>query len=495
MTSKARDIASLLSTANGKIASGKLDVVIDYENIVDTGTEATKIATGSTAQRPDVINAGAMRFNTTTGECEVGNGSAFRAIKNPPEISSISPSVITNAESVITITGIGFVNGAIVKFINASDNTVISASSTSFTNSTTLVSTATLTTDGTYLIQVVNPDNMTGVTGVALLTVSDAPTWNTASGALPSSISGDAYSETLSATGDSALTYSVLSGSLPTGMSLNANTGEISGTSTLSDSTNFSFTIRATDAEGQSSDRAFTLQVNVARVLTFVLHGAGGQNPSGGFQGSGVQSGTGGLVQADMTITTGTTLYIAVDQGYGSNGSDTDGGYTGARGKRAGGYAGVFLNSISHSNAQLIAGGGGASNGFYDRRGGHGGGLTGGSAVGQYAASGGSQSSGGSGGGGTGSALQGANGGSGPDCGGAGGGGYYGGGGGQGGGFTQTGSGGGGSSYIISSATNVTNTQAGGASPNQVGKVEILDSDGNQVYLKNTTGTDTYTVV
>ena len=466
-----------------------------FENIEDTGTEATKIAVGTTAQRPATIEQGAMRFNSTTGEVEVGDGSAFRKIKNPPEVTSISPSVATNAETSITVTGIGFSSGDVVKFVNSSDSTVTNASSTSFSNSTTLVATATLTTDGTYKIQVVKTDGRIGETATALLTVSDAPTWTTASGALTSAVSGTAYSLTLSATADSAKTFSVQSGSLPTGLSL-SSAGVISGTPTATSSTNYSFTVRVTDAENQTADRAFTLQVNIARTLTFILHGAGGDQSSPRYNGSSVP-GNGGLVQADMTFNTGTVLYIAVDQGSANNGGDSHGGYTGAAGRKSGGYAGVFVTSIAHANARLIAGGGGADCGFNSRNGGNGGGTTGGSGTNSYGGSGGSQSAGGSGNGSgsAGSALQGGTGGAGDDAGGAGGGGYYGGGGGKGGGFTQVGSGGGGSSYIHSSATNTTDTQGGGAGAGGIGKVEIQDSGGTQLYLKNTTGTDTYTVV
>jgi hypothetical protein len=57
---KARNIASLLSTANGKIAGNNLDV--SFENITDTGTEGTRVATGTTAQRGSTT--GQLRFNT-----------------------------------------------------------------------------------------------------------------------------------------------------------------------------------------------------------------------------------------------------------------------------------------------------------------------------------------------------------------------------------------------------------------------------------------------
>ena len=58
---KARD-SKLLSTSNGKIA-GEFDV--SFENISDTGTEGTKVASGTTAQRGSTT--GQWRFNSTTG--------------------------------------------------------------------------------------------------------------------------------------------------------------------------------------------------------------------------------------------------------------------------------------------------------------------------------------------------------------------------------------------------------------------------------------------
>jgi hypothetical protein len=60
----------------------------------------------------------------------------------------------------------------------------------------------------------------------------------------------------------------VQSGALPGGASLNASTGAITGTESGStQTTTYSFTIRATDAEGQTADRAFTITIS---------HGASG---------------------------------------------------------------------------------------------------------------------------------------------------------------------------------------------------------------------------
>jgi hypothetical protein len=82
---KARDLSKLLSTANGKIAGSNLDV--SFENITDTGTEGTKVATGTNAQRGST--QGQLRFNTDTGLAEYYTGTAFKAIDSPPTVSSL----------------------------------------------------------------------------------------------------------------------------------------------------------------------------------------------------------------------------------------------------------------------------------------------------------------------------------------------------------------------------------------------------------------------
>jgi hypothetical protein len=102
---KARDLSKLLSTANGKIEGANLDV--SFENITDTGTEGTRVATGTTAQRGSTT--GQLRFNTDTGLAEYFDGSGFKAIDVPPEINSISPSSIDESDlgssQTIVITG------------------------------------------------------------------------------------------------------------------------------------------------------------------------------------------------------------------------------------------------------------------------------------------------------------------------------------------------------------------------------------------------------
>lgn len=208
--------------------------------------------------------------------------------------------------------------------------------------------------------------------------------------------------------------------------------------------------------------------------------------------------GGGGFVQGTFTIDAGSSCTFVVGNAVGPAGPGAFGNpvvpaanlvpTTGA----SGGYSGVFLGTVSHSNAILVAGGGGspgANDGGSMGAGGGGGGTTGepgGSPyVGPANGAGGTQSAGGAGGtsphtpGGSGSALQGGvggnRGGSGAH-GGSGGSGYYGGGGGAGQVNINSdgGGGGGGGSYLGPSVSNgttigtTTNAAANSSSPKYV---------------------------
>ena len=186
-----------------------------------------------------------------------------QATTTNPTVSSISPSTITNSATNITITGSQFVSVPQVEAIS-STGAITSANSVSFTNATTLVANFTLTTDGTYFLRIENNDGLAVRSSSALLTVSDAPTWNTASGTLGTFSAGGSISATISASGDSTIAYSIASGSLAGGASLNTSTGAITGTeSGASATTTYTFTASATDAEGQTADRSFSITIEV----------------------------------------------------------------------------------------------------------------------------------------------------------------------------------------------------------------------------------------
>ena len=178
-----------------------------------------------------------------------------------PTFSSISPSVIENTQTTVTISGGNFVSVPLVTAINSSTGALIVADEVSFSSASSITAKFTISVDGTYLLYIENPDG-NAVQTSAVLTVSDAPAWTTAAGSLGSFSGGDTISVTVAAT--NATSFSKTSGTFPGGLSLNTSSGVISGTEsgTTSDTT-FSFTIRATDAQGQTADRAFSITINL----------------------------------------------------------------------------------------------------------------------------------------------------------------------------------------------------------------------------------------
>ena len=178
-----------------------------------------------------------------------------------PTFSSVSPSVIENTQTTVTISGGNFVSVPLVTAINSSTGALTVADEVSFSSASSIAAKFTLPVDGTYLLYIENPDG-NAVQTSAVLTVSDAPGWTTAAGSLGSFAGGSSISVTVAAT--NATSFSKTSGTFPGGLSLNTSTGVISGTEsgTTSDTT-FSFTLRATDAQGQTADRAFTITINL----------------------------------------------------------------------------------------------------------------------------------------------------------------------------------------------------------------------------------------
>ena len=208
----------------------------------------------------------------TNGQALTTNGSGVLSFADGvtfPTISSINPGVIENTQTAVTITGTNFKDSSTPPFvdaINASTGAIITADSVSFTSATTVVATFTISVDGTYFIRLENNDGIACRSGTALLTVSDAPTWTTSAGSLGTVANGGTINFTVAAT--NATAFAVQSGSLPGGASLNTSTGAITGTETGSTATTtYTFTIRATDAQGQTADRQFTITVS---------HGASG---------------------------------------------------------------------------------------------------------------------------------------------------------------------------------------------------------------------------
>jgi len=185
----------------------------------------------------------------------------------------------------IVLTGSDFVSGAQVLVGNTP------ATSTSFVNSSILQVQVPARPAGTYNVFVVNPDGGTGIR-VNGVTYSTFPAFSTGT-TLTSQTSGAAFGLSISATSDSNVTYSNTS-ALPAGTTLLAN-GWFYGANSVATDTTYSFTVKATDAENQDTDRTFSLSIIIPFKLWMWGRGSQGQLgiESLGNANSPIQVGTG----------------------------------------------------------------------------------------------------------------------------------------------------------------------------------------------------------
>lgn len=244
--------------------STPVDNSVSTVKIVDSSVTNAKLA-GSIAN--DKLSNSSITINGSA----VSLGGSVTVGETKPTISSISPSVIENTQTAVTITGTNFISVPQVEAIN-STGAIVAADSITFTSATQIVATFTLPVDGTYFLRVENNDGNAVRSGTALLTVSDAPAWTTAAGSIYTG--GSTVSTiTLSATG--ATSFAVTTGSIPTGLTFTSGVGSctIAGTQTeFSAAATKNFSITATDAEGQTAVRAFSMS------FEFEMSGSGGFN-------------------------------------------------------------------------------------------------------------------------------------------------------------------------------------------------------------------------
>jgi len=354
--SKARNLADLLD-ANGDVKADGLDNVPPFENIVDTGTEGTKIAAGTTAQRGNT--AGQLRFNSTTGLAEYYTGSAFKSIDAPPTISSVGNGNISEEDIAsgytLSITGSGFNAGATVKFIGA-DNTEYTSASVTVNSDTSISATVpsgVSNANEPYSVKVTNISGLSNTLTDAF-NVNASPAWTTATGNLSDNADDASLSITVSASDPegAAITYAVESGSsLPTGLSLNSSTGVISGTAPdVTAATTSSFNLEASDGSNTVS-RSFNIitRPTLNTKSGYPLSGSNYQVFTGNWSNSNVQYVT-DLSHAATTFTVPANVYAIRVVCIGS-GATFRNGYSGG----SGGVSDVILRVEPNWKFKAIA--------------------------------------------------------------------------------------------------------------------------------------------
>ena len=188
------------------------------------------------------------------------------ATETKPTVANVSQTIAPATATTINITGTNFSNIPQVEFIKSDTGAITRANTVSLTNATTLSVNCTLA-SGTYYVRIELDDGNAGRSANAIITASTAPTFSTAAGSI-GTIAGNFSGTvaTVAGSSDSTIAFSevtsVLTASGQANCTLNSATGVITtsdfgGTSTTP--TTYNFTLRITDAEGQTVDRAFSL--------------------------------------------------------------------------------------------------------------------------------------------------------------------------------------------------------------------------------------------
>ena len=185
-----------------------------------------------------------------------------------PTISSFTPTTAEGGVNTsIVITGTNYVSTPRVEFQSNTDGSIQHAATVQFDSATQLtVGTGTGLVNGTnYFIIITNPNGQS-VRSTSQLSTSAAPVWTTSAGSL-GTIAGNFSGTvaTVAATGDT-IAYSevtnVLTNASLANCALISSTGVITTTDfggAATTAQTYTFTLRATDAQAQTTDREFTL--------------------------------------------------------------------------------------------------------------------------------------------------------------------------------------------------------------------------------------------
>jgi hypothetical protein len=330
----------------------------------------SKFALGVTAE--GLLSPSAGGTGTTTG------GGGFPTVTS---ITYTGDDTATNTAGggTVTVNGTNFATGITVLVGNTQVSEVTRVSATQITFL------APANAAGSYILYVINTDGSSAIS-VPGIQYSGVPAWTTIAGSLGSTSTSTSFSTTLAATGDAPISYLVVSGALPAGINLNTSTGVISGTTpSVASSTTYNFTIRATDAQNQDTNRAFSLTIapitTIAIDYLIVGGGGGGNSRGGGGGGGGYRDGSTNMnVGQAYTITVGaggassTSEYYNTVAGQGSSSgisgiADAVGGGGGGLGQggsggSGGGGKGAYTTvGYGGSGSQGFSGGAGPSYG------------------------------------------------------------------------------------------------------------------------------------
>jgi len=256
---------ALVVKGDGSSADGKL-ILNCHVNTHGVGIQAPPHSAGQSYTLILPQNVGSNGQVLATNGSNTNQLTWVDAAETKPTVADVSQTIAPATATTISITGTGFASIPSVTFVNGSTGAITNANTVSFTNATTLSVNVTLAA-GNYFVRVENPTGLAGRSTNNIITASTAPSFSTAAGSL-GSIAGNFSGTvaTVAGSSDSAITFSettnVLTNASQANCALNGSTGAITTTDFGGSSTTpttYNFTLRITDAENQTVDRAFSL--------------------------------------------------------------------------------------------------------------------------------------------------------------------------------------------------------------------------------------------
>ena len=242
------------------------DIVVNdtaaFGKYIKIGSYANDSARDSAIPSPQY---GMVIYNATAGVLQQYIGdNVWASIAPSASITGVvlpgSQTAVTQGDS-ITVNGIGFDSGATIEFLL--NGAVTNATTTTRISATQLIATIPALSEGVYDVRVTNGTGVQSTLSSAI-TVDGLAVFNSAAGSLGTVLDNTTISALdAGATEDgTAATIVITSGALPNGLSM-SSTGSITGTVTADvfASTAYNFTVSATDAENQTSSRAFSITV------------------------------------------------------------------------------------------------------------------------------------------------------------------------------------------------------------------------------------------
>ena len=217
-------------------------------------------STGAITGTPTTSNAAGTSVTITATDTNACTGLVTYNLKICP-VLTFTPATLANGTVGTAYSQTVAASGGASAYTYALSSGTLPAG-LSFSTTTGVISGTPTTSNGTGTSLTFTATDANGCPGVVTYSLKICPVITVSPSSLANGTLGTAYSQTVVASGGATpYSYAVTSGTLPAGLSINSASGVISGTPTASNGAGTGITVTATDANGCTGLKAYTLKV------------------------------------------------------------------------------------------------------------------------------------------------------------------------------------------------------------------------------------------